>query len=327
MVAGAAETFSPVLPAFIVFALAALVPLFIRFLVLGGAVYYAMAAMTLLYILLTLIIAVRINRTNRELVEFKERLQDRTAELSASNKALISRTERLERLQHEFQDFVFVASHDLQEPLRKIQLYCNMFEERYTAALDSQGQEHLHRVMRSASRMRRLLSDLVQFSQIASTPRSFKVINLERIAKQAANLFEGDIKATGGSIDIEAMSAIEGEETMVLLLFQNLISNAIKFRGKEPPRILISAKYDAHGICEIFVKDNGIGFDPQYSERIFRPFQQLHTRAADEETGLGLTICRRIVERLGGGIRVESRPGKGSTFIIRLPVRQNRGNQ
>ena len=336
MVAGAAETFAPVLPGFIAFALPALVPLCIRFFTIGGSVYYAMSAMTFLYIFLTLIIAMRINRTNVRLVELKEHyfrmtedhaasnklLQERTAELSASNKALTEHAEKLERLNEELQDFVFVASHDLQEPLRKIQTFCNMTQKRCASTLDSAGQDYLDRVISSASRMRQLLKDLLQFSRVASIPGEFKLINLEKIAREAANLFENTIKETDALIEIKAMPAMEADEEQMLRLFQSLIGNAFKYRGKEPPRIVISATQDEQGICEISVNDNGMGFDQQFAERIFKPFQRLHTRSEYEGTGIGLAICRRIVERHGGMISAASEPGKGSTFIIRLPVKQ-----
>ena len=338
MVAGAAEAFSPILPAFIAFALPALVPLFIRFLTIGGAVYYAMSAMTLFYMILTLIMARRINMTNRRLVELKEhfsrmaeertasnvQLQARTAELSLANKAFMEYAEKLERLNEELQDFAFVASHDLQEPLRKIQTFCDMARTRCAPLLDSTSNDYLDRAVNSASRMRQLLSDLLQFSQVASTPEPLKAIDLVKVAREAADVFEDTIKETGALIEIETIPSIEADETQILRLFQNLIGNALKFRSKEPPRIEIYAKHDRQGICEIFVKDNGIGFDPQFAERIFKPFQRLHTRGEYEGTGIGLTICRKIAERHGGSIKAESEPGKGSIFMVSLPVKQDR---
>ncbi len=337
MVAGAAETFANVLPAFIAFSLSALVPLFIRFLFIGGGVYYAMSAMTLLYIVLTLIIAKRINITNRSLVELKEhysrmaeeraasnaQLQERTAELSLSHKALMKYADKLERLNEELQDFAFVASHDLQEPLRKIQTFCDLAEKRCESTLDSAVQEYLHRIMTSTARMRQLLRDLLQFSRVASRPEPLKTIDLVKIAREAADVFEDTIKETGGLIEIETMPALEADETQILRLFQNLIGNALKFRSALPPRIVIYAKFNGQGICEIFVKDNGIGFDPQFAERIFKPFQRLHALSKYEGTGIGLAICRKIAERHGGSIRAESEPGKGSTFIVSLPVKQD----
>jgi signal transduction histidine kinase len=338
MVAGAAETFASVLPAFIAFALPALVPLLIRFLTIGGAVYYAMSAMTLFYITLTIIIAKRINITNRELIGLKEhfsraaeelaasnaQLSERTAELSASNRAFITYAERLERLNEELQDFAFIASHDLQEPLRKIRTFCDLIEKKSESELDGTTRDYLHRIMSSAVRMRSLLSDLRHYSRLASKPQPLKVIDLAKVAREAASVFEETIKDTGGVVEIEHMPAIEGDEIQILRLFQNLIANALKYRSIEPPRIFIYARQDVPGICEIFVKDNGIGFDSQFAERIFKPFQTLRARNVHEGTGMGLTICRKIAERHAGSLRAESEPGKGATFIVSLPLRQYR---
>ena len=253
----------------------------------------------------------------------EEILRERTAELSVSNKALIEYAAKLERLNEELEDFAFVAAHDLQEPLRKIHTYCDMAQKRCASTLDSAGQEYLDRVISSASRMRQLLSDLLQFSLVVTRSEPFKVIDLDRIVREAADLFEEDLKKSGGLIEIEAMPAVEADEIQILRLFQNLIGNALKFRSAQPPQIVIYAKLDGLGICEIFVKDNGLGFEHQFAERIFKPFQRLHKRNKYEGTGIGLTICRKIAERHGGSIRVESEPGKGSTFIITLPVKQN----
>ena len=190
--------------------------------------------------------------------------------------------------------------------------------------LDSTSQDYLDRVINSASRMRQLLRDLLEFSRVAARPEPFKKIDLVKIVREAADVFEASVKETGCQIEIENMPAIEADESQMLRLFQNLIGNALKFRGGETPRIKVYGKLDRKGICEIFVKDNGIGFDPQFAELIFKPFQRLHGRSEYDGTGMGLAICRKIVERHGGSIRAESEPGKGSTFIIRLPVKQDR---
>ena len=141
---------------------------------------------------------------------------------------------------------------------------------------------------------------------------------------KASDVFEASIKNTGALVDIENMPAIEADESQMLRLFQNLIGNALKFRCAGTPRIKVYGRLNGRGICEIVVKDNGTGFDPQFAELIFKPFQRLHGRSKYDGTGMGLAICREIVERHGGTIIAESEKGKGSTFIIRLPVRQNR---
>ncbi len=238
--------------------------------------------------------------------------------------ALRSNMARLELVNAELQEFAFVASHDLQEPLRKIQTFCDMAKKRCAPVLDSTSQEYLDRVLDSASRMRRLLSDLLHFSQVATRLEPFKRIDLAKIVQEAWDVFEASVKNTGALVDIENMPAIEADESQMLRLFQNLIGNALKFRSAGTPRIKVYGRLNGKGICELVVKDNGTGFDPQFAEVIFKPFQRLHGRREYDGTGMGLAICRKIVERHGGTIMAESEQGKGSTFIIRLPVKQNR---
>ena len=249
--------------------------------------------------------------------ELELRVQERTAELSTT-------VARLELVNAELQEFAFVASHDLHEPLRKIQTFCDLAQKRCAPVLDSTSKDYLDRVIKSASRMRQLLSDLLDFSKVATRLEAFKKIDLVKTVREAADVFEASVKETGCQIEIENIPAIEADEIQMLGLFQNLIGNALKFRSSETPRIKIYGKLDRKRTCEIFVNDNGIGFDPKFAERIFKPFQRLHGRSEYDGTGMGLAICRKIVERHGGSIRAESEPGKGSTFIIRLPVKQDR---
>jgi PAS domain S-box-containing protein len=245
------------------------------------------------------------------------RVRERTAELSAT-------VARLELVNAELQEFAFVASHDLQEPLRKIQTFCDMAKKRCAPVLDNTSQEYLDRVINSASRMRQLLSDLLQFSRVAAKQEPFETIDLVKIVREAADVFEKTVKNTGALVDIESMPTIEADESQMLRLFQNLIGNALKFRSNGIPNVKVYGKLVGRGLCEILIEDNGIGFDPKFAELIFKPFQRLHNRNEYEGTGMGLAICRKIIERHGGSIRAESEPGKGSTFIIRLPVKQDR---
>lgn len=229
---------------------------------------------------------------------------------------------RLEAINLELEDFAFIASHDLQEPLRKIQTFCGMAMKRCGPAIDDTGRQYLERVTNSAERMRQLLRDLLEFSRVTNRPAPFKRVDLCEITRAAADIFEQTIEETGCEIELENMPSIEADESQILQLFQNLISNALKYRGSEKPRIRFTCDLDMLGMCEIVVKDNGIGFDQSFAERIFKPFQRLHKRSAYEGTGMGLAICRKIVERHGGSITAESEPAKGSRFIIRLPVKR-----
>jgi PAS domain S-box-containing protein len=260
--------------------------------------------------------------TEGEPLGFLEINRDVTARKLAED-ALRSNMARLELVNAELQEFAHVASHDLQEPLRKIQTFCDMARKRCAPALDTTSKDYLDRVVNSASRMRQLLSDLLDFSRVAARPEPFKKIDLVKIVLEAVDVFEASVKDTGCQIEVENIPAIEADESQMLRLFQNLIGNALKFRGDETPKVKVHGKLVGRRLCEILVEDNGIGFDLQFAELIFKPFQRLHGRSEYDGTGMGLAICRKIVERHGGNIRAESEPGKGSTFIIRLPVKQD----
>jgi light-regulated signal transduction histidine kinase (bacteriophytochrome) len=229
---------------------------------------------------------------------------------------------RLELINSELQEFAFVASHDLQEPLRKIQTFSDMARKRCASVLDDTAQQYLDRVSNSAERMRQLLNDLLQFSRVATRLEPFKKTNLEKLVREAAEVFEQQIKQTAAKIEIHDLPSIEVDPSQLLRLFQNLIGNALKFRSDAAQVIKVYSECNERGTCDIFVEDNGIGFEQQYAEQIFKPFQRLHGRKEYEGTGMGLAICRKIAERHGGSIRAESEPGKGSKFIVRLPIRQ-----
>ena len=249
--------------------------------------------------------------------ELEIRVRERTAELNST-------VERLEVINKELQDFAFVASHDLQEPLRKIQTFCDMTMKNCAPALNDAGKEYLGRVVKSAGRMRQLLHDLLQFSRVTARPEVFETIDLGSIVRVAADYYEPSVIETGAKIEIEDMPAIEADEVQMLQLFQNLIGNALRYRSEDVPHIKVYSEYHSPKTCKIFVVDNGIGFNQEYSDLIFKPFQRLHGRGEYDGTGMGLAICRKIVERHGGMMRAESEPGKGSTFIISLPFKQSK---
>lgn len=255
-----------------------------------------------------------IGELQRSRDELEMRVQSRTAELLAANRAL-------EQSNRDLEDFAHVASHDLQEPLRKIQTFSDRFVTGYRESLDDKGRDYLERMMRAAGRMQDLVQDLVSYSRITSKPAPAARFNLKDAVVEAAMDLEMLLEETGGHIEVSELPEVEADRVQMRQLFQNLIGNGLKYHGAEPPVVRIRNRSPSSGaFCEIHVTDNGIGFKEDYLNKIFKPFQRLHGRNAPYQgTGMGLAICRRIVDRHGGSISAESRPGAGATFIVRLP--------
>ncbi len=251
---------------------------------------------------------VEINTTLENKVQIRtQQLQDTNKELSRSNQ--------------ELQDFAYVASHDLQEPLRKIQAFGDMLASEYQQEI-GEGADYLERMQSAAARMSILISDLLSFSRVATKAKPFVQIDLNMILEDVTDDLYSRIQDTKGTISVANLPTILGDEVQMRQLFQNLLSNALKFHNPEiAPVITITVKKLKHHYA-ISVKDNGIGFDEKYTDKIFAVFQRLHGRNEYEGTGIGLAVCRKIVERHNGIIDVKSKPGNGAEFIIKLPILQ-----
>ncbi len=234
-------------------------------------------------------------------------------------------TLRLEQSNRDLQEFAYVASHDLQEPLRKILAFGDRLATRYSEVLDETGVDYLNRMNGAAKRMQALLNDLLAYSRLNTRSPSFEPVDLKSIAREVVSNLELRLEEVHGRIEINELPPLEADPTQIYQLLQNLFSNAIKFCRPEHTLLVEVSGMTIGETCEIQVKDNGIGFDTQYLDRIFKPFQRLHTRSEYEGTGIGLAICRRIVERHHGDIDAESVPGQGATFIVHLPARQPKG--
>ena len=229
----------------------------------------------------------------------------------------------LRRSNEDLQQFAYVASHDLQEPLRAIISFSQLLEEKYMDNLDQDGKDFIDFITDGAKKMNILIKDLLTYSRITTHAKPPKLTNLENILKEALLNLQEAIKESGAMITYDKLPTLKVDKTQFLQLFQNLISNAIKFRKEEPPRIQIGAKFDGKEWL-FFVQDNGIGIEEKYFDRLYNIFYRLHTKDEYPGTGIGLPICKKIVNRYGGKIWVESEFGKGSTFFFNIPIKKSK---
>jgi signal transduction histidine kinase len=234
---------------------------------------------------------------------------------------LARQAEDLRRSNTELEQFAYVASHDLQEPLRIMSNFSQLLERRYKGRLDQDADEFIGFIVDAASRMQKLITDLLAYSRVGHDNTNMVEVDCDRLVRNLVESMAVTIETADGQVTFDRLPIIKAHETSLIQLFQNLIGNAIKFRGEQPPRIHISAR-QADGEWFFSVRDNGIGIEPQYNQRIFMIFQRLHSREKYAGTGIGLSICKKIVENLGGRIWVESELGQGTTFTFTVPIRK-----
>ena len=239
-------------------------------------------------------------------VEAKRELEEIARKLKVSNK--------------ELEQFAYVASHDLQEPLRMVTSFTQLLERQYKGQLDYDADEYIGFIVEGSKRMKYLIDDLLEFSRLNTQAREFETVLLELALEDVLRNLTPSIKENNAQISHDPLPTIMGDPSQINQLLQNLIANAIKFHGDEPPNIHISAE-ESKGELIIAIIDKGIGIEPEHQEQIFRIFKRLHTREKYKETGIGLAICKRIVERHNGRIWVESESGKGSTFYFTIPLK------
>lgn len=237
---------------------------------------------------------------------------------------LEQQAEELRRSNAELERFASVASHDLQEPLRKIQAFGQRLEAKYAGLLPEDGQDYLARMKNAAARMQALIQDLLTFSRLTTKAQPFEPVELDAIVHEVISDLVVPLEQTGGHVEVGVLPTIEADALQLRQLFQNLVGNALKFhREGVPPVVRISTEVE-DGLCRLLVEDNGIGFEEKYLDRIFEVFQRLHGRTEFEGTGMGLAICRKIAERHHGTITAQSTPGHGATFVITLPLAQSK---
>jgi len=261
---------------------------------------------------------VRVQERTSELKRSNEQLELEVAERKRAEAVLNIRSQELARSNTELGQFAYVASHDLQEPLRMVASYLQLVDTRYREKLDADAREFIAFAVDGAKRMQVLINDLLAYSRIGTRGQAFQPADCEEVLQTALQNLQVAIRESGAQITHDPLPALMGDATQLAQLFQNLIGNALKFRREESPKIHIRAGLK-DGFWHLSVRDNGIGIESQYFDRIFVVFQRLHGRVAYPGTGIGLAICKKIVERHGGTIRVESEFGKGSTFHFTIP--------
>ncbi len=244
------------------------------------------------------------------------------SELGASEEGrreLDARSAELARSNSDLEQFAYVASHDLQEPLRKVASFCQLLQRRYSGELDERADQYIEFAVDGAKRMQVLINDLLAFSRVGRQGEPAEVVDLADLVDRAAENVAGALEESGGTVERGDLPSVLGEPVLLTTVFQNLLGNSLKFRGEDPPRVRVDAERDGDRWLLRFA-DNGIGIEHEYAERIFVIFQRLHGRNSYPGTGIGLSMCRKIVEHHGGTMWLEERSGPGTVFVIAIPA-------
>jgi two-component system, sensor histidine kinase and response regulator len=257
-------------------------------------------------------------RTQITLSTMQRQLGERNAQLAQEVAVREQAQAALQRSNAELEQLAYVASHDMQEPLRMIASYLQLVEQRYQDKLDADGREFIGFAVDGAKRMQGLINDLLTYSRVGTKAKPLVPVALAAATDTALSHLRVAIAEAGAHIEVGELPKVRGDGMQLIQLMQNLIANAIKFRGSEAPRVQILCRVDEAG-WRVTVRDNGIGIEPPYFERVFVLFQRLHGRGTYPGTGIGLALCKRIVERHGGRIWVESAPGQGTAFHFTIP--------
>ncbi|MCW8108250.1 ATP-binding protein [Alteromonas ponticola] len=287
----------------------------------------------LLIILIFILLKINVREAYRHQKELEAHNEELEEKIDLRTQELQIYSDELARSNRELEDFAFVASHDLQEPLRKIRAFGNRLESGYADVIDERGRDFMRRMLNAAERMSLLIRDLLAFSRVATRGKEFAKVDLNNVLENVKGDLEIAIDESEATLECDKLPIINGDQSQLEQLFLNLLSNALKFRQQDiAPRISIGLqspdeddlehvfKIAEYTWIKIVIKDNGIGFEQSFAEKIFAPFQRLHGRSEYQGTGIGLAVCRRIVERHNGYISAKSSPGTGAIFSIVIPV-------
>ena len=344
MLAGAIGIMASWFPAFALFAAGTAMPAVVHSAMVGEDMHIAMAWLVFLFMMTMLVVARRVNRAiiealqlrfenqqlvdhlirqkdhaealNRELLEAQSGLRKLNDELE---RRVEERTHDLKRANEDLERFAYAASHDLQEPVRTVANFAELLQQRHAGKLDADGREFLGYILNSALNMRRLIEDLLTYSRVDSDTTTGTPVDCEKLIEELQADLKSAISESGAVIEHDRIPPLQGHPGQIRQLFSNLLTNAIKFRGAAPPRIRIAARRQDR-FCIISVQDNGIGIPQRYQSKIFEMFERLHGASRYPGTGMGLALCKRIVERHHGRIWVESNEGRGSTFFFSIPA-------
>ncbi len=284
----------------------------------------------------TRVLEKEVDKRTRELTVANKKLKKEIEEHKKTEAALKDRTDELARSNAELEEFAYIASHDIQEPLHTIQAFCDLILTKYSQGLKDKALDYLARIQKASERMHSLIENILILSRVRKKKIHFVATDINKIIKDIATDHQPTIDQIGALLKVEKLPVIEADPIQIQQLFGNLIGNALKFHStdKKPEITIYSEKtapseisvtipdLPAGQMCRIIVKDNGIGFERKHAERIFQPFERLHSHSSYEGTGIGLAICQSIAERHRGTITANSAPGEGSEFIITLPLKQ-----
>jgi signal transduction histidine kinase len=249
----------------------------------------------------------------------RERILRELSAVQEANEALAGHAAELQRSNAELEQFAYVASHDLQEPLRKVTSFCQLLQRRYGGQLDEKADQYIEFAVDGAKRMQVLINDLLAFSRVGRSVQGLGPVDCDAVLADAQVALSAQIDQAGAVIEAGPLPVVRGQRTLLTVVFQNLLGNALKFRSERPPRVAVTAERD--GTFWLFsVTDNGIGIEPQYADRVFLIFQRLHDRAAYAGTGIGLAMCRKIIEYFGGRIWLDTSAADGSRFVFTVPA-------